>query len=83
MELQTHILNHLIHNEEFCRRVVPYLRKDYFEGSNKIVFDLIVKFVAKHNKIPTDKILELEQVPEINRSCEKCMYLLGGNSLIN
>ena len=60
MELQTHILSHLIHNEEFCRRVVPYLRKDYFEGSNKIVFDLIVKFVAKHNKIPTDKILELE-----------------------
>ena len=36
MELQTHILSHLIHNEEFCRRVVPYLRKDYFEGSNKI-----------------------------------------------
>ena len=60
MELQTHILNHLIHNEEYCRRVVPYLRKDYFEGSHKIVFDLITKFVAKHNKLPTGKILELE-----------------------
>ena len=60
MELQTHILSHLIHNEEFCRRVVPYLRKDYFEGSNKIVFDLIVKFVAQHNKLPTNRVLELE-----------------------
>ena len=60
MELQTHILSHLIHNEEFCRRVVPYLRKDYFEGSNKVVFDLIVKFVAQHNKLPTDRVLELE-----------------------
>ena len=60
MELQTHILNHLIHNEEYCRRVVPYLRKDYFEGTHKIVFDLITSFVAKHNKLPTGKILELE-----------------------
>jgi len=60
LELQTHILSHLIHNEEFCRRVVPYLRKDYFEGSNKIVFDLIVKFVAQHNKLPTNRVLELE-----------------------
>ena len=60
MELQTHILNHLIHNEEYCRRVVPYLRKDYFEGTHKLVFDLITQFVAKHNKLPTGKILELE-----------------------
>ena len=60
MELQTHILNHLIHNEEYCRRVVPYLRPDYFEGTHKVVFDLITRFVAKHNKLPTGKILELE-----------------------
>jgi len=60
LELQTHILNHLIHNEEYCRRVVPYLRKDYFEGTHKLVFDLITQFVAKHNKLPTGKILELE-----------------------
>ena len=59
-QLQTHILNHLLHNEEFCRRVVPYLQKEYFEGTHKTVFDLIVQFVGKHNKLPTSKILELE-----------------------
>ena len=79
MELQTHILNHLIHNEEFCRRVVPYLRKDYFEGSNKIVFDLIVKFVAKHNKIPTDKILELE----LGKISAPDDIMLGATNVIN
>ena len=60
MELQTHILNQLINNEEFCRRVIPYIKKDYFEGTHKIVFDMITKFVAKHNKLPTSQVLGLE-----------------------
>ena len=67
-QLPTHILNHLLNNEEFCRRVVPYLKNEYFEGTHKTVFDLIVNFVSKHNKLPTSKILELElkkiQAPE-------------------
>jgi len=59
-QLPTHILNHLLNNEEYCRRVVPYLKKEYFEGTHKTVFDLIVQFVSKHNKLPTSKVLELE-----------------------
>ena len=59
-QLPTHILNHLLNNEDYCRRVVPYLKKDYFEGSHRTVFDLIVKFVSTHNKLPTAKVLDLE-----------------------
>lgn len=59
-QLPTHILNQLLTNEEFCRRVVPYLKKEYFDGSHRIIFDLIVKFVNKHNKLPSSKILDLE-----------------------
>ena len=59
-QIQTHILNHLINDEDYCRRVIPFLKKDYFEGTHKIVFDLIVDFVSTHNKIPSGKILELE-----------------------
>jgi replicative DNA helicase len=59
-QLPTQILNHLLNNEEFCRRVIPYLQPEYFEGSHKIVFDLIVQFVAKHNRLPTSKVLDLE-----------------------
>ena len=67
-QLPTHILNHLLNNEDYCRRVIPYLQKEYFEGTHKTVFDLIVNFVGSHNKLPTSKILELElkkiQAPE-------------------
>ena len=59
-EIPTHILNHLLNNEDFCRRVVPYLKKDYFDGEHKIVFDLITDFVRDHNKLPTSRVLEIE-----------------------
>ena len=59
-QLQTHILSHLLNNEEYCRRVIPFVKKEYFEGSHKTVFDLIVSFVSQHNKLPTGKVLELE-----------------------
>ena len=58
--LSTHILNHLLNNEEYCRRVIPFLKKEYFDGIHRNVFDLIVDFVSTHNKLPTGKILELE-----------------------
>ena len=69
-QLPTHILNHLLNNEEYCRRVIPYLQKDYFEGQHRTVFDLIVKFVAKHNKLPTGKILDLE-LRKIDAHCSE------------
>ena len=59
-QIPTQILNHLLNNEEFCRRVIPYLKPEYFEGTHRNVFDLIVKFVGKHNRLPTAKVLDLE-----------------------
>ena len=68
-QLQTHILNHLLNNEEYCRRVIPYLKKEYFEGPHNTVFDLIVGFVSKHNKLPTSKVLNLE-LKKLNQPAE-------------
>lgn len=59
-EIPTHVLSHLLNDEQYCRRVIPYLQKEYFEGSHKVVFDLIVDFVAKHNKLPTGRVLDIE-----------------------
>ena len=59
-EIPTHILSHLLNNDEYCRRVIPYLQKAYFEGCHKVVFDLIVDFVSTHNKLPTGRVLDIE-----------------------
>ena len=58
--LQTTILRNLLHNEEYTRRVVPFLKKEYFEGSHKAVFESIVQFVSKYNKLPTSEALGIE-----------------------
>ena len=87
-QIPTHILNHLLNNEDYCRRVIPYLRKEYFEGIHKNVFDLIVKFVGQHNKLPTSKILHLElkkvNAPEeILNSCSRLIDEIGSKSDID
>lgn len=61
-QIETHTLNHLLNNEDYCRRVIPFIKKEYYAETHKVVFDLIVKFVGAHNKLPTAKILELELV---------------------
>ena len=59
-QLPTHILSNLLNNEDYCRRVIPYIKREFFEGSHRTVFDLITQFVGKHNKLPTTSVLELE-----------------------
>ena len=74
-EIPTHILNHLLNNESYCRRVVPFLKKDYFEGPHKVVFNLIVDFVEAHNKLPTSQILNMELRFWIYSICIIIFYL--------
>jgi len=68
------ILRNLIHNEEYVRKVVPFIKADYFEDYNqKVVFEEIVKFVEEYNKPATKEILciETEKRQDINDSSFK------------
>ena len=68
------ILRNLIHNEEYVRKVVPFIKADYFEDYNqKVVFEEIIKFVEEYNKPATKEILciEAEKRQDINDSSFK------------
>ena len=55
------ILRNLLHNEEYLRKVLPFIKPDYFEDTNqKIVFEEIVSFVQEYNKLATKEILCIE-----------------------
>ena len=55
------ILRNLLHNEEYLRKVLPFIKPDYFEDLNqKIVFEEIVSFVQEYNKLATKEILCIE-----------------------
>ena len=53
-------LTHLIHNENYCRKVIPFIKSDYFSNRDeKIVFEEIEKFLEKYNSLPTQEALSI------------------------
>ena len=59
--VETTILSNLIYKEEYTRKVIPFLRTDYFEEkTDKVVFEEISVFLEKYDKIPTKEILHIE-----------------------
>ena len=54
-------LTQLVTNEQYARKVLPFMKKDYFaDRTERTVFEEITKFVDKYNKIPTQTSLEIE-----------------------
>lgn len=59
-ELQKIILQKIIEDENFCRKVIPHVKSEYFQNENKPVYELILGFIEKFNKIPNVAVLEVE-----------------------
>ena len=54
------ILRNLLFTEEYYRKVVPFLKADYFqEYHERIVFEEIADFASKYDKIPTKEVLAI------------------------
>ncbi|MAL47113.1 DnaB-like helicase C-terminal domain-containing protein [Hyphomonas sp.] len=52
------ILENLIHNEEYARKVIPFLIEEYFsDNTEKRVFKHIKTFIEKYNTTPTQEAL--------------------------
>ena len=54
-------LKNLLHNEDYTRKVLPFLKPEYFEDrSERIVFTEIQKFIDQYNKRPTKETLQID-----------------------
>lgn len=61
MRIETTILKHLLHEDEYARKVIPFLKESYFlERSEKIIFTQVESFLTKYNSLPTKEALGLE-----------------------
>ena len=68
------VLKNLLNNEEYLRKTIPFIKKEYFQESNqKIVFEEISSFVGEYNEVPTKEILsiEVEKRKDINEDSFK------------
>lgn len=58
--IETKILENLIQNEDYCRKVLPFIKDEYFtDNADRIVFKEIQNFVEKYNSLPTADALEI------------------------
>ena len=68
------VLKNLLNNDEYLRKTIPFIKKEYFQDSNqKIVFEEISSFVGEYNETPTKEILtiEIEKRKDINEELFK------------
>ena len=58
--LEQTIIKNILTNEKYMRKVLPFIRPDYFEGTYRQLFKEIGKFVGKYNKLPTIESFKIE-----------------------
>lgn len=61
MRIEQAILSNLIHNEEYCRKVVPHLKKEYFaDRKEAAIVMILLNFFEQYNKPASAEILQIE-----------------------
>ena len=59
--IETTILRNLIFDEEYSRKVIPFIQPDYFENkTEKIIFEESTQFIVKYDSAITVEALNIE-----------------------
>jgi archaellum biogenesis ATPase FlaH len=59
--IETTILKNLVFNEEYSRKVIPFIQPDYFEQkTERVIFQEIVHFIVKYGSAITTEALQIE-----------------------
>ena len=78
--MESVILKNLVLNENYSRKVVPFLREEYFhDKSEKTIFSIVSKFILKYNNIPTKDatLISLEGENSLGESeFKKCVSIV-------
>ena len=75
------VLRSLLYNEDYARKVVPFIRGDYFEQpSQKIVFEEVSEFITEYDELPSKEALyiEVEKREDVNEEIYKQVKELIG-----
>ena len=55
------VLRSLLHNEDYLRKALPFLKSEYFEDHDqRVVYEEILNFVTEYNQLPTKEVLSIE-----------------------
>lgn len=61
MRIEDQIFGNLIGNDQFARKVVPFLSADYFtDRTDRVIYEEYFKFFSEYNNVPTKDVLKIE-----------------------
>ena len=61
MKIETKILSHLVCDEKYLRKVLPFIKDVYFEVlTEKVIFEEIQSYMNTYDGIPSPDILQIE-----------------------
>ena len=67
IRLEQTILKNLIHNEEFTRKTLPYIKSDFFsERDEEFLFKQIKDYFLKYQKPPTTEALIIDMSEKVD-----------------
>jgi len=83
--VETTILRNLLFNNDYCRKVLPFIKTEYFEDLHeKVVFEEICKFVVSYDDLATKEVLliETEKRTDVTEETYKtiCEYITKLNN---
>lgn len=80
-DIQNIILNHIVNNEEYMRKSIPHVKKEYFETKElQILFEEISKYIFQCNQRPSKEaiLINLSKRDELKSSelAQKIIFLV-------
>lgn len=59
--IEQKILAHLVSNETYARKVLPFIKTEYFsKPSNAVIYKTIDDYIGKYNSIPTKEAVSID-----------------------
>lgn len=77
------ILKNLIHNDEYCRKAMPFIQNEYFvDEKNKVIFNAIYDHVDKYNTAPSTTTLtvtidEMQVSDMVHKECSETISVMN------
>lgn len=82
------ILSNLIFNEPYCRKVLPFIKSEYFSNeSEKVIFNKISNFIVTYDSLPTKESLvitiskDTKLFDSIESQCKEILLSLDKNDV--
>jgi replicative DNA helicase len=60
INIEQTVLRNILTNDKFMRKVLPFVKPEYFEGVYRQLFKEVAGYVAKYNRLPTMESFKIE-----------------------